>query len=696
MFVESHWNELFSTRFNPFYHLGSLIIFNLLILTVTGTYMFIYYSPSVETVYESVRYVNEEAFLGSLTRSVHQYSSDLMLVLMVLHMIRVFAQDKYRKYRWIAWTSGVAMLFFNIIEGVTGHIMTWNSRAHLIVNHSAKLLAAMKVFGEDLPRAFSSEALLSTWIMWILLAIHLLIPIAFIFLIYIHLSRISRSRFFGPRGLMLGTLGLLIVFSLLFPVEIHEKADLMSIPVIQEIDWFYLFLLPVFEHANTYTILAGTALILVFLLAAPWYRGKLNIDVADRDLSHCTGCAACAKDCPYEAIYMRSRTDGQKYRMESVVLDDRCAGCGICVGSCSFGGMSLTSLRENSIEEHLDSVLSSSGVEAKPRFLGIFCENSISESGILDESGKNLQAEPRLQVLKVPCAGMVGPGLINMALERGSAGIVIAACRENDCYFREGNLWLRDRLKAKRVPKVRLKDEEKPVAALSFSAIEGQAFVKEVTALLDGWTHREQPPSSRGSFISLKHGRRGISAMVIAAFSGLFLFGFAWGALDPWGDYSQSPRARIKLNFFHLSDMVSCDLQNLSGAVAEVRSRIDHVTRMDNIPKEGRDQRISSNLVSAMLCPREREPVHIRLRVDEQIQLEKTFMPTGFKHDGLTYVSHEIELKPGAHKLSLNMKDSSSPKRREGIDFHLEQTLAENQVLFIDFNEELGKFYIRK
>ena len=204
-----------------------------------------------------------------------------------------------------------------------------------------------------------------------------------------------------------------------------------------------------------------------------------------------------------------------------------------------------------------------------------------------------------MRVLRVPCAGLTGPELIQKCLDRGVRGVIIAACRQNDCYYREGNLWLHQRLIGRRVPKLRLKDEQRPVFMLTFNRKESGEFVKTVSSQLDSWESKSPAPSRRGVLQPLKSGSRSLSALAVAAVSSLFLFGFAWGALDPFGNYEQEPRALIRINFFHLSDMVSCDLGNLANAVEKVRSRIDHVTRKDNIPKEGQNQRISSTLVSS-------------------------------------------------------------------------------------------------
>ena len=96
------------------------------------------------------------------------------------------------------------------------------------------------------------------------------------------------------------------------------------------------------------------------------------------------------------------------------------------------------------------------------------------------------------------------------------------------------------------------------------------------------------------------------------------------------------------------------------------------------------------------MLPEERETVRIKLEVNGQLFPEKTFEPIGFKNDGLTYVSHEVEVPPREHLVRLNMLDSSSPKRASGISYSTRRKLNENQILYIDFDEKAGEFFIRE
>ncbi len=56
---------------------------------------------------ESVEYLTREQwYLGGMMRSLHRYASDAAVLIIVLHIVKEFAFDRYRSQRWFTWRTG--------------------------------------------------------------------------------------------------------------------------------------------------------------------------------------------------------------------------------------------------------------------------------------------------------------------------------------------------------------------------------------------------------------------------------------------------------------------------------------------------------------------------------------------------------------------------------------------------------------
>jgi CDP-4-dehydro-6-deoxyglucose reductase len=63
----------------------------------------------VHDAFESVeRITHDQWWAGGIMRSIHRYATDGMILTMLLHMLRHFAYDRYRGFRWFSWATGVA------------------------------------------------------------------------------------------------------------------------------------------------------------------------------------------------------------------------------------------------------------------------------------------------------------------------------------------------------------------------------------------------------------------------------------------------------------------------------------------------------------------------------------------------------------------------------------------------------------
>ena len=116
---------------NWFYTLGSATMFAFLNQAVTGVFLAMFYRPDASGgAYESVRYLTDQAFLGQLVRAMHKWGASVMIILIFLHMARVFFFGAYKYPRELTWIIGVVLLILTLAMGFTGYLLPFDQRSY--------------------------------------------------------------------------------------------------------------------------------------------------------------------------------------------------------------------------------------------------------------------------------------------------------------------------------------------------------------------------------------------------------------------------------------------------------------------------------------------------------------------------------------------------------------------------------------
>jgi cytochrome b6 len=135
---------------NIFYCLGGITLTCFLVQVATGFAMTFYYRPTVTEAFASVQYIMTEANFGWLIRSVHRWSASMMVLMMILHVFRVYLTGGFKKPRELTWVTGVVLAVLTASFGVTGYSLPRDQIGYWAVKIVTGVPEAIPVIGSTL------------------------------------------------------------------------------------------------------------------------------------------------------------------------------------------------------------------------------------------------------------------------------------------------------------------------------------------------------------------------------------------------------------------------------------------------------------------------------------------------------------------------------------------------------------------
>ena len=252
--------------------LGGLSFFLFLILTVTGVLLMFYYRPAVDLAYRDMKDLEYVVSMGSFIRAMHRWSAHAMVLIVILHMVRVFLTGSYKSPREFNWVIGVVLLVLTLLLSFTGYLLPWDQLALWAVTVGTNMAAASPMLGAEGPfallgrgndvrfvllggNAVGANTLLRFYVLHCVF-----VPLVAGALMIVHFWRVRKDTFSGP---------------IIKPEELpHDKVDTWPHLIVKEYvaallclvfisGWSLVMKAPLEEHANP-TVTPNPS-------KAPWY-----------------------------------------------------------------------------------------------------------------------------------------------------------------------------------------------------------------------------------------------------------------------------------------------------------------------------------------------------------------------------------------------------------------------------------------
>jgi len=153
----------------------------------SGLLLSFFYEPLPVRAYESVQHIQNTVFLGRLVRNLHHWTGHTLVIVLFLHMLRVFLSDALYPPRHRNWLVGLGLGLLILLANFSGYLLPWDQLSYWAVTIAAAMLAYIPLIGTSLQEfMIGGEGEVGTATLQLFYSLHTtIVPVAlFLFMLY--------------------------------------------------------------------------------------------------------------------------------------------------------------------------------------------------------------------------------------------------------------------------------------------------------------------------------------------------------------------------------------------------------------------------------------------------------------------------------------------------------------------------------
>jgi len=278
---------------------GSTLTFTFIIQIITGCVLWMAYSPSSQTAWESVFYIQNNMMGGWILRGIHHYVAQAMTILLVLHLMQVIMDGAYKAPREINYWFGLVLLVLVLALSLTGYLLPWDQKGYWATKVATNIAAITPIIGPGLQKVIIGGADYGHHTLTRFFALHAgIIPAMCVLLIAWHVALFRRHGItpkrplrkpdatFWPDQLLMDTVACLaIIAAILVLVLVNHGAELGPPADPSENfsaarpEWYFLFLFQFLKYFPGGTEIFGAILIPSVIMLVLWLMPMIGRSV---------------------------------------------------------------------------------------------------------------------------------------------------------------------------------------------------------------------------------------------------------------------------------------------------------------------------------------------------------------------------------------------------------------------------------
>ena len=182
-----------------------------LIQAASGFALTMYYQPTVLEAFSSIQCIINQVHFGWFIRSLHRWSSGVMVICLILHIHRVYLTGGFIKPREFIWITGIILALLTVSFGITGYSLAWDQVGYWackIVTAVPEALDNLSPhIGSTLVLYFRGSQSVTQTTLSRFYSIHtFVLPLVTLILAVIHFSMLRKQGISGPLSIVCSVL----------------------------------------------------------------------------------------------------------------------------------------------------------------------------------------------------------------------------------------------------------------------------------------------------------------------------------------------------------------------------------------------------------------------------------------------------------------------------------------------------------
>ncbi len=285
--------------------LGGMAAVLVLLQIGTGLLLKFVYEPTATAAYESIRALMTEVPFGLLVRNLHHWCANLLVLVIFLHMMRVFFTGAFHPPRQFNWIIGLLLFGLVLVANLTGYLLPWDQLSFWAITVSTGMLEYIPGIGGELQETIRGGTEIGPATLRIFFAVHTaVVPLALGLLMAFHFWRTRKAGgLVVPRApkddpdpdpvrvpaipnllvreatVAVVLVAVVMMLSVFFNAPLAEPANPGLSPNPTKAPWYFSGLQEMLLHLHpTFAVFIIPALVAAALVCIPYGNYNQNID----------------------------------------------------------------------------------------------------------------------------------------------------------------------------------------------------------------------------------------------------------------------------------------------------------------------------------------------------------------------------------------------------------------------------------